>query len=30
VFEALAVQLFFLALFIWAGCKGVGLPGKKD
>jgi hypothetical protein len=30
MFEALAVQLLFLALFIWAGCKGVALPGKKD
>jgi hypothetical protein len=29
MFEALAVQLIFLALFIYAGCKGWGLPGKK-
>jgi hypothetical protein len=28
--EALAVQLLFLALFIWAGCKGIGLPGEKE
>lgn len=26
MFEALPVQLFFLGLFIWAGCKGIGLP----
>ena len=30
MFEALAVQLLILALLIWAGCKGVGLPGRKD
>ena len=29
MFEALAVQLIFLALFIYAGCKGWGLPGKR-
>jgi hypothetical protein len=30
MFEALAVQLIFLALFIYAGWKGWGLPSKKD
>jgi hypothetical protein len=30
MFEALAVQLIFLALFIYAGRNGWGLPGKKD